>query len=357
MWGMQVYAGYFDGYNGINRLNFFPNGLVYFDSYAIYNPTFFTGSTTASQHPDWILKDSNNNSLYINYDCNKTDSRGNATGQCTQFAADVSNQGFINWYISTLQSRVNTGYHAVWIDDVNLTLSRVSDGNGNVIAPIDHATGTAMTGASWGKYFAAFLQQVRTSFPTMTILHNSIWYADPQNNGTYDQDPNVIKQIQQADLINLERGVNDAGITGGTGTFSLNNMLRFIDHVHALGKAVVLDGEINTGAGINPNDPIQREYALACYFLISMGKDAIGNDNIFPDAWWSGYDLDLGQPTGNRTSWNGLRRRDFNGGFVLVNDPKAQPISVNLGGTFKRVDGTSITKITLAGSQGVILLK
>src|ERR1041384_19428 len=47
-WRMLVYSPYFD-----TRLSWYPNGFVYIDSYAIY-----TGSALATQHPEWILKDS-----------------------------------------------------------------------------------------------------------------------------------------------------------------------------------------------------------------------------------------------------------------------------------------------------------
>ena len=42
-------------------------------------------------------------------------------------------------------------------------------------------------------------------------------------------------------------------------------------------------------------------YGLAGYFLISDGRDAMGNYPAgTPEDWWSGYDTDLGEALGAR---------------------------------------------------------
>src|SRR5439155_16920615 len=75
-----------------------------------------------------------------------------------------------------------------------------------------------------------------------------------------------------------------------------------------------------------------------------------------PDNWWAGFDVNLGSPSGGRAYWNNLQRRNFTGGMVLVNEPGNPSITVTLPGTYKRVDGTSVTSVTLAARQGAVLL-
>ena len=57
----------------------------------------------------------------------------------------------------------------------------------------------------------------------------------------------------------------------------------------------------------------ERLYGLAGYFLISDGRDAMGNYQAgTPDDWWAGYDTDLGEALGARYDLaNGVIRRDF----------------------------------------------
>ena len=42
--------------------------------------------------------------------------------------------------------------------------------------------------------------------------------------------------------------------------------------------------------------------------------------------------------------------------YVLLNPAKAATRTVNLGGTWQRIDGTKVTSVTLAGGRGAVLL-
>lgn len=326
-WRMMEYSPYFD-----SRLSWYPGGLVYFDLYAIY-----VGSTLAAEHPEWILRDASGNRLYIPWGC--------SGGTCPQFAADVSNPAFRRWWLDEARRLLAKGYKGLWVDDVNMQF-RVGNGNGVEIAPLDPNTETTMTWNNWRRYIAEFVEQIRAEFPAAEILHNSIWFAGPS--GVRDADPYIQRQIAAADFLNIEGGVNDDGLTGGTGEWSLNAVLAYVDRLHAKGKGAIVDDFRNTTVG--------REYALACYFLIVTGRDGLGNQSMTPDNWWPGYDTYLGAPNGNRTTWSGLLRRDFQGGMVLVNEPGSPARTVTLPGSFRRVDGTPVTTVTLNAREGAVLL-
>jgi len=75
--------------------------------------------------------------------------------------------------VLALIALVATGYRGLWVDDVNLDW-RVSDGNGNFVAPIDPRTGHAMTRPDWQRYFAEFTEQVYTAFPHNEIADNAL---------------------------------------------------------------------------------------------------------------------------------------------------------------------------------------
>jgi hypothetical protein len=324
-WRAEVFSPYFD-----TKTSWYPRGWAYRDLYALY-----TGSSYATLHRDWILRDGAGNLLYIPWGC--------SGGSCPQYAADIGNAAFRQAWIASARAEVSHGYAGLWIDDVNLDF-RVGDGAGRPITPIDPRTGAPMSEHAWREYMDTFLEEIRRALPGVELLHNSIWFAGGPER---DTNPNVKREIAAADYINLERGVNDSGLTGGSGQWSLQSLFSFIDRVHAAGKGVVLDGGDSSASG--------REYSLASYFLISTGSDGVGLGSMTPENWWPGFDQDLGAAQGARTIWQGLMRRDFQYGLALVNEPQAATRTVALPAPMYTTSGAVVTSVTLGAAQGAVL--
>ena len=83
---MVVFSPYFD-----SRTSWYPNGLIYIDSYAIY-PSGNNGVDLVGTHPEWIMTDAGGNRLYIPWGC--------SGGTCPQYAADFSNPGYQQWWVN-----------------------------------------------------------------------------------------------------------------------------------------------------------------------------------------------------------------------------------------------------------------
>lgn len=324
---MQTYSPYFD-----SRLSWYPNAWDYKDSYAIK-----PGWAVYAEHPEWILRDANGQMLYITYAC--------SGGTCPQYAADVGNPDFRNWWIEGAKSKIALGYDGVWVDDVNLDW-RIGDGSGNPVRPIDPRTGSEMSLADWRRCFAEFMEQLRAALPNAELAHNVIWYTQPLD------DPYVLREYDAADYINFERGITDGGITAGTGKYGFETFIALIDRIHARGRNVIMDDDDDASI-------VARDYELAFYFLINDGGDLLGSDGdrarMNPDGFWSGYETDLGAATGARYKWNGLFRRDFECGVVLVNQPDQATVQVSLGGTFTDLSGLAVSRVTLVESSGRVL--
>ena len=77
----------------------------------------------------------------------------------------------------------------------------------------------------------------------------------------------------------------------------------------------------------------------------------------YPDGWWNGWDTNLGAPLNNRYAWNGLFRRDFERGSVFVNQPDKPTVTVAPGGSWKRLDGSTVTSVSLPSRDGLVLLR
>src|SRR4051812_2048977 len=299
-WRMRAYSPYFD-----TRTSWYSRAWFYKDAYAIY-----PGETMDSSY---YLRDARGQKLYIWYDC--------GGGTCSQYAADIGSPGFRAQWIADAKRSYLHGYQGLFVDDVNMEL-RISDGNGNLQWPLDPRTGAPMNEQSWRRYMAEFMEQIRRELPGAEIVHNQLWFDG-------DADPSIRRAQDAADLIEVERGINDSGLRGGEGGVSVRTLLKLIDRLQARGKGVVLDASAPTAD--------ERMYGLAGYFLISSGRDALGNNPAgTPEDWWSGYDTDLGEALGPRYALpNGVIRRDFTAGTVLLNTPDTTTQTVTLGAGFK----------------------
>jgi hypothetical protein len=323
MWRLIVWSPFFD-----QRTAWYPEGWMYRDAYAIY-----ASSTLAAQHPEWILKDAAGNNLYIPWGC--------SSGTCPQYAGDISNPAFRHHWIEEVRAGLAHGYRGLFVDDVNME-ERTGDGQEREVAPL--VGGATLSAGSWRAFMAQFMAEVRAALPGIEIVHNAIWFA---NSGAGTSDPSIRREAESADYINLERGVNDSGLTGGSGRWSLSAFFAYIDSLHALGRGVVLEG----GA----RDPRGMEYNLASYLLVSNGNDAVSGGGQTPSSWWPGWDVNLGEATDARHGFGGLLRRDFTGGIVLVNPPGAATQTVALPAAMRDVAGNLVQSVTLPAASGAVL--
>lgn len=358
---MQAYSPWFDEYT-----DWYGNGLIYKNMYAIYNCTEFECTPQwipvtefiLDQHPEWILRDSDDNPLYLPYGCEN--------GTCPQFAADIGNSEFRDYWINDLQQRLvaafdltGKGYHGIFVDDVNTDLaksvvtSEKMPGN-----PINPNTGLSMEDEEWKNYVAEFVELIRTEVPGYEIVHNVVWYHTQPENEYLD------RQIDAADLIGLERGINDPGMQAGHGLYGIQSFFGFSDYVHQRGRDtvhLVYQNELSCPpAPCSIPAQIQLEYGLSGWLLTSGGDDLFGSTELnTPDNWWHGFDINLGNALGERheVPGNNLLQRDFENGIVLLNGPDTTPITVDLPETFYTLNGDSVNQVKLASRRGKILLR
>ena len=320
-----VYASYWDSKN-----SWYPQAWAYQDAYAIYNP-----STLANQHPEWILKDAAGNNLYIPWGC--------SGGTCPQYAADIGSPGWRQYFIDRCKAPIAKGYKGLHVDDVDMDIN-AGNGAGQKVAPIDPRTGQPMTDSQWKGYFAEFMEQLRVALPGVEIAHNAIWFAGGGNHdGT---DPFIQRQIRAADIINLERGFNDGGMTGGTGTWSVFAFMRYIDNVHSYGSHVVVRATPPTRPPPSTTWPATSSSTTATTTSAPrLGLPGSGGRPTTPTS----------ATRRRRYLWNGVWRRDFTDGIVLLNEPGASTKTLTLGGTYTTTSGQSVSSVTLGASRGAVL--
>ena len=90
---------------------------------------------------------------------------------------------------------------------------------------------------------------------------------------------------------------------------------------------------------------------------MSNGNDGVGTPwRSNPRDWWRGYDVTLGAPRGPRYEWNGVLRRDFANGYVLVNQPDSPTRSAKLPAGSRGPAGNPRSTVRLSAGQGKIVL-
>ena len=312
-----------------SRLSWLPASWAYVNAYGISS-----GSSFESDHGSWLLQAAGGKA-YIPWGC--------GGGSCPLDAADIANPDFRNFWIAQARGILAAGYRGLWIDDVDLPL-RISDGNGASQLPYSPYLGRTIGQSEWEGLMASFMEQIRAAFPNAEIVHNSIWYASYTDAAAPAA---VDREIQAATWVNMERGVSDAGLTGGTGAWSVSAWLGFIDHVHALGRSVVIEGETDGYTA--------AERETAAYLLASNGNDFVSQIQATPNDWWPGFDLTFGSSTGGRYTSGGLIRRDFSAGHAYLNPPGSASVTVTVPSGCQRYDGTKPSSVTIAAGNGLVL--
>jgi Hypothetical glycosyl hydrolase family 15 len=316
-----------------------PPTQAYRNLYALYRDS--SGAIRAA-HPNWVLRNASNpnEQLYIPWGC------GDAAPGCPAFAADLGSPGFRNWWIQQARSVVRRGYVGVAIDDVNLGSIHTGNAAGTAVLPLDPRTGGAMTLANWRRYTAEFVERIDAAFPNKQLTVNANQWWVPHDNA-------AARIARAVDFTELERGFNDGGIVGGTGTFGYLTLLNHVDWLHAHGGSVMY-----RPYSLNP---ISREFELASYFLVKQKADAIvAEQRADRSNWWPGWDTYLGKPSGPReVSSSGMLSRDFAGGSVFVNQPGAPARAESLPDRYRWTDleGRPVSSITLGPRRGAVLFK
>jgi Hypothetical glycosyl hydrolase family 15 len=323
---MTGYSPWFD-----RNLGWYQRARVYADAYGIYR-----GSTVASKHPAWIVRDAAGNRLYIPFEC--------AAGSCPLFAADISNGAWRSYYISKVRAAIAKGYSGVFVDDVDMW-ANTSNGAGQLVAPLDHNTGKPMTDEAWRSYMVRFMEELRAAIPGREITHNSVWYAA----GGPAASAQVAQAMRQANWVNIEFGVNDKSLGGGTGGHSLSSLLAYVDAVHALGASIDM-----SGSGSSPHE---LEYTLGGYFLVNNGSDLVtGGNSQTVTHFWRGWSVSLGEAQGPRArSPEGLFERRFTGGLVYLNEPGASTKTIKLPAPMRNVAGQTVSSVSLPAASAAVL--
>lgn len=233
----------------------------------------------------------------------------------------------VSEYVAKANRDKGAGYAGQFMDDVNFA-------GGN-------RAGTP-------KQYADLIEAVRAAVgPTGVIEINAqFWDIWPLIKAG---EPEVLRALSKVNVVTKEFNVDPtSGINTGP---KYAEFMQYVDYLAGKGIHVTIAGDSSH------NTTADKEYALATYLLLNDGGDFIGFSEQGPGKEWAGLMLDLGDATGPRERlMTGVWKRAFTGGMTLVVEPGAATQTINLPKPMRRLDGTTVTQVTLAAAHGAPLL-
>jgi hypothetical protein len=285
-----------------------------------------------SSHPEWFLTDGSG-------------SRIHNPGYSSYWEMDVGNSAYQNsWAQSVITEAKQYGWNGVFADDLACWAYNTS------------ATSTKYaTRAAWQAAVQSFISNVGTQLHAagLKLISNSsacVGY------------PSVLHNFAAAEDGVMEEGwmrpsVDPSASLATASSGSWTNQLSELSDAETNHKYYVAELPSNT------TDTQAIRYGLATQLLAAGGYSAFdisGSDmGSYSTAFWSpDYSTaqQLGAPAGGYYKLsNGVYRRDFANGTVLVN-PTGSTQTANLGASYTGSGLTSATTATMAPETGLLLL-
>jgi hypothetical protein len=258
-----------------------------------------------------------------------------------EYLMNVSSMGWMQHWVSYVNSELakNTCYNGVFADNVWNTVTQDWLG---LSSPVPNPTS-----AGWHKATIAFLQYIKANLMSGKILvvnteefdtDDYLTVADGQMLEGYEHGPfmnaTYVGHRPTIDCLARKSGTGKI-VLADSGILTTNALQAQIDNMSNCCYASFL-------IGLNGS---QTSYGW------SQNPTGSYNTLTYPPI----MDTNIGSPTDQYYSSQNVYMRDFTSGKVLFN-PSSNSYTINLGGTFTLLNGTSVTSVSLAPYTGEILL-
>lgn len=290
----------------------------------------------AEQHESWFLHDRNTGArLESDYE--------------DLYAMNIANpayqQAWLADVIARLRDAGNDGsgqhYDGVWLDDTNTYPGHNLDGR--IAELTDAQYGQAMVG-----FIDAVSPQLRAAgFETIANVGMNPW--ETQQRADTLQMAHDVAAINREGLVRWGEGMT--WTTDGAAPH-WKYEVELAEDIQAAGASF---HAITYGQG---SDVETQRYARATFLLAWNGDDGSAFNYRTLDSgptYLPDWTADVGVPTSARYGVGRGWRRDFAGGTVVINPAASGSQSFNLGGSFRRPDGSCTSSVTLAATRALVL--
>jgi hypothetical protein len=306
----------------------------------------YAQSSEGSKYPEsWYAHDANGNRV-------KSRSFGN-------YMMDMSNPSWWADRASTCTALLaETGYDDCYLDMLGTAPLAP---NYNTAQPIDPRTGKAWTHPDLLAADLELAKAVRATDPGGLLASNGLVngqrYFKPAG-----QSPVVL--FQELDAVHAEIFLRDKNTP--IGTFKTEAAWKqdvdMLVDVGGRGKVAWTTTKMWNVSSTATQAQIDRwhKYSLASFLLGTNGRSYYNFSakntvaSVLADHPWDR--VQIGDPVNRYANVSGVYRRDFTNGIALVN-PTTATATVNLGGTYRDLNGVQRSSITLTASQGEVFTK
>jgi hypothetical protein len=279
-----------------------------------------------STHPEWFLK-------------NTSGQRFTLRNYSYQWAMDVGNPGYQQRWAENVVADVKAqGWDGVFIDNVNPTIKYYAEVSSVAKYPTDEA------------YAAATQSALAAITPRLRAAHMLVF----ANFGSWsDYEATVTPWLKYVDGA-MEEMFAKFDPTVGEGyrdEAEWTHQLEELQETQRQGKVFLA---ITHSAA---TDEAAALFGWATVLLGAEGKAGYEMAETYADeTWFPEYEYDIGQPLGPESrDANGVHRRTFANGLVLVNPTEAAQ-TVDLNGTYSGSGLTHATSATMPPHTGLVLI-
>jgi Hypothetical glycosyl hydrolase family 15 len=285
-------------------------------------------SEADTAHPDWFLH-------------TKAGARFTSWGYSWNYAANVGKADYQQRFgDNVLAELTQNRWDGVFLDDTNPTIKYHHDPNDVLELPNDTA------------YAAATQAAIQALYPRFKAAGKLMFV----NNAAWTEYNTVTTPwLDWVDGM-MDEMFTKWGSTTGQGYLAEYDWTKEVGEI----KAAESKGKVFVGVTQSDNtDVAAMRFGWATLLLGANGRSVFQLAHDYTaDNWFSEYDYAIGSPTAaeSRDS-NGVHRRPYQAGLVLVN-PTASTLTVSFGsGTYTGSGLTSATGATMAPHTGLILTK
>lgn len=288
----------------------------------------WAGYTAAVSNPGWFLRDASGAPLvFKHYPASRVMDVGNTAYQDAGAARVIG------------EAKAG-GFDGVFLDDANASLQWV-------IAGGSAACVTYPTTARWQAAVYSFLTHVAPQ------LHRAGLLAVANIGGS-----TITHGLWQRWNGPIDGAMEESFTNDGTGRASIENGGWMASFKHALWSQA--NGKISLDHAVTATRAGAR-YGLATMLLATGGKNLFSASTGYThEVWWPEYATAeaLGRPLGAyRALRNGVYRREFTKGVVVVNPYAHGTRIVRLGGTYRGSGLGLVTRVRLGPTTGAVLVK
>jgi hypothetical protein len=222
---------------------------------------------------------------------------------------------------------------------------------------INPATGQVWTDTAWLQATSGIARTVQTANPNAVIMDNGLLNGQKYYLPVGSTEPLIA--ATHVGMVELWLRSN------GTPAASYRSEAEWLQDVDMIVNAQAQGFWVATTTKLwvpasSAEQTNWQKYALASFLLAANGKayfSFMPNDTDAGLIYDSSWDhINIGNPTDAFSKVGGLYERSFTNGIAVVN-PTGSSASINLGGSYKDLNGQTMTSETLAPNTGDVFIK